>query len=63
MKRVNLEKACYYSAQIFPLTTPKHINIILPPVLYECENCSLTLREEHKTTAFQRKISGSKREE
>jgi hypothetical protein len=48
---------------IFPLTAPKHIIINLPPVSYEYENCSFTLREEHKKTAFKRKISGPKREE
>jgi hypothetical protein len=36
----------------FPLTTPKLLDIILPPVSYECENGSFTLREEHKKTAF-----------
>jgi hypothetical protein len=65
VKRVNLGKACYYSAQniLYSLLLPQNTNIILPPVLYECENCSFTLKEEHLTTAFKRKISGPKREE
>jgi hypothetical protein len=41
--------------------------IILPLVLYECETCSLTLREEHKLRVFEnrvlRKVFGPKRDE
>jgi hypothetical protein len=40
--------------------------LILPIVLYECENCSLILREEHMLRVFEnrvlRKIFGSKRD-
>jgi hypothetical protein len=41
--------------------------IILPVVLYGCENWSLTLREEHQVRVFEnrvlRRIFGPKREE
>jgi hypothetical protein len=41
--------------------------VILPVVLYGCETWSLTLREEHRLTAFKdkvfRKIFGPKRDE
>jgi hypothetical protein len=41
--------------------------IILPVVLYECENWSLTLREEHRLSVFEnrvlRRIFGPKRDE
>jgi hypothetical protein len=41
--------------------------IIFPVVLYGCETCSLTLREEHRLRVFEngvlRKISGLKRDE
>jgi hypothetical protein len=41
--------------------------VILPIVLYECETCSLTLREEHRLRVFENKmlkrIFGPKREE
>jgi hypothetical protein len=41
--------------------------IILPVVLYGCENWSLTLREEHRLRVFEnrvlRTISGPKRDE
>jgi hypothetical protein len=40
---------------------------ILPVVLYECENWSLTLREEHRLRVFEnrvlRRIIGPKRDE
>jgi hypothetical protein len=40
--------------------------IILPVVLYGCENCSLTLREEHRLRVFEnrelRRVFGTKRE-
>jgi hypothetical protein len=40
---------------------------ILPVVLYECETCSLTLREEHRLRVFEnrvlRRMFGSKRDE
>jgi hypothetical protein len=41
-------------------------NIILPVVVYGCETCSLTLKEEHKLRVFEnrvlRRIFGSKRD-
>jgi hypothetical protein len=41
--------------------------IVLPLVLYGCENWSLTLREEHRLRVFENKvlrwISGPKRDE
>jgi hypothetical protein len=41
--------------------------VILPVVLYGCENWSLTLREEHRLSVFEnrvlRRILGPKREE
>jgi hypothetical protein len=41
--------------------------IILPLVSYECEYCSVTLREEHKLSVFENsvlwRIFGHKREE
>jgi hypothetical protein len=45
----------------------KRSTVILPLVLYGCENWSLTLREEHRLRVFEnsvlRKIFGPKREE
>jgi hypothetical protein len=42
-------------------------SLILPVVLYGCETCSLTLREEHRLTVFEnrvlRRIFGPKRDE
>jgi hypothetical protein len=42
-------------------------NIIMPVILNECENWSLTLREEHKLSVFEnkvlRRIFGPKRDE
>jgi hypothetical protein len=44
-----------------------HKTIFLPVVLYGCETCSLTLREEHRLKAFenmvQRRKFGPKRDE
>jgi hypothetical protein len=31
-------------------------NIILPVVLYRCETCSLTLREERRLRVFENKV-------
>jgi hypothetical protein len=43
------------------------INEILPVVLYGCETCSLTLKEEHRLRVFEnrvlRRIFGPKRDE
>jgi hypothetical protein len=66
--------ACYYSVQnlLSSRLISKNIKIkiqktvILPVVLYGCETCSLTLREEHRLRVFEkrvlRKIFGPKRE-
>jgi hypothetical protein len=64
---------------LLPLTTESQLPVsyqrtlrlnytrLILPVLYACENWSLTLRAEHKLRAFEkrvlRRISGSKREE
>jgi hypothetical protein len=44
-----------------------HKTIILPLVLYGCENWSLTLREEHRLRVFKnrvlRKVFGQRRDE
>jgi hypothetical protein len=44
-----------------------HKTVILPVVLYGCETCSLTLKEEHRLRVFEnrvlRRIFGPKREE
>jgi hypothetical protein len=44
-----------------------HKSIILPGVLYGCENWSLTIREEHRLRVFEnrvlRRIFGPKRDE
>jgi hypothetical protein len=44
-----------------------HKTIMLPVVLYRCETCSLTLREEHRLRIFEnrllRRIFGWKRDE
>jgi len=44
-----------------------NILIILPVVLYGCETWSLTIREEHRLSVFEkrvlRRIFGSKRDE
>jgi hypothetical protein len=49
------------------LKTKIYKTVILPGVLYGCENWSLTLREEHRLRVFEnrvlRKIFGPKREE
>jgi MarR-like DNA-binding transcriptional regulator SgrR of sgrS sRNA len=72
-KRLISDKACYHSVQRF---SSSHLlfrsvkiviqkTIILPVVLYGCETCSLTLKEEHRLRVFEKKvlrrIFGSKR--
>jgi hypothetical protein len=72
--RLNSRNACYRSVQSLssPLLSKNlkikiHESIFLPPVLYECETWSLTLREKHRLRVFEnralRRIFGSKREE
>jgi hypothetical protein len=45
----------------------RYVSLILPVVLYGCETCSLTLREEHRLRVFEnrvlRGIFGPKRDE
>jgi hypothetical protein len=45
----------------------KKKTIILPSILYGCETCSVTLREEHRLKVYEnrvlRRIFGLKREE
>jgi hypothetical protein len=73
--RLNSGNACYHSVQSLlscPLL-PRNLKVkiyktvILPIVLYGCETCSLTLREEHRLRVFEnrvlRRIFGPKRDE
>ena len=58
--RINMGNVCYYSLEKIlssPLLSKKlkvktYKTIILPVVLYGCETCSLTLREEHRLRVF-----------
>jgi len=73
--RLKLESACYYSVQnlLSSRLLSKHLNIkiyrtlILPVVLYGCENWSLTMREESRMRVFEnmvlRRVFGPKRDE
>jgi hypothetical protein len=75
--RLNSGNACYYAVQnLFSsrlISKKKNLKIqiyktvILPVVLYGCENSSLTLGEEHRLRVFEnrmlREIIGPKREE
>ena len=73
--RINMGNACCYSFEKILssrlLSKKLKVNtykiIILPVVLYGCENWSLTLREEHRLRVFEnkvlRKIFGAKRDE
>jgi hypothetical protein len=60
----NLAPSCLLSKNI---KIKIYRNIILPVVLYGCENVSLTLREERKLRVFEnrvlRRIFGPKRDE
>src|SRR5215510_2099136 len=70
-----LGNACYHSVRnlLSSMLLSKNLkikiyrNIILPVVLYECENWSLTLREEHRLRVFEnrvlRRVFGPKRDE
>jgi hypothetical protein len=67
-KELNCEVESHSQLQIFPfLCTTLYKTIILPVVLYGCENWSLTLREEHRLRGFEnrvmRRIFGQKRYE
>jgi hypothetical protein len=73
--RLNSGNACYLSVQNLSSSRLLSRNvkvkiyktIILPVVLYGCKTWSLTLREEHRLTAFEnrvlRRIFGPKRNE
>jgi hypothetical protein len=73
--RLNSGNACYHSVQSVlssrllsrNLKVKIYKNTILPVVLYGCETLSLTLRDEHRLTAFEnrvlRRIFGPKRDE
>jgi hypothetical protein len=73
--RLNSGNACYYSVQnllSFRLISKNlkikiYITVILSVVLYGCENCSLTLGEEHRLRVLDnrvlRRILGPEREE
>jgi hypothetical protein len=74
-RRLNSGNACYHSVQnlVSSLLLSKNVKIriyktiILPVVLYGCETCFLTLREEHRLRVFEnmvlRRIFGLGREE
>jgi hypothetical protein len=71
-RRLNLAKACYHSVQNLLSSRLLYKNlkiriyktIILPIVLYGCENLSLTLREEHRLRVYAlRRLFGPKRDE
>jgi len=73
--RLKSGNACYYSVQNLlrssllskNLKIKIYRTIILPVVLYGCETCSLTLREEHRLRVFEnrvlRRVFGPKRDE
>jgi hypothetical protein len=73
--RLKLGNACYHSVQNLlssrflskNLKIKIYRTIILPVVLYGCENWSLTLREEHRLRVFEnrvlRRVFGPKRKE
>jgi hypothetical protein len=62
--RLNSGNACYHSVQNLLssrlLTKNTRIRIyrtkILPVVLYGCETCSLTLRQEHRLRVFENRV-------
>jgi hypothetical protein len=74
-RRLNSCNACYRSVQNLLSSCLRskivkiriYKTIILPVVLYGCETCSLTLREEHRLRVFEnrvlRGIFGPKRDE
>ncbi|KAJ4432176.1 hypothetical protein ANN_20792 [Periplaneta americana] len=73
--RINMGNACHYSVEKLlsssllskNLKVRIYKTVILPVVLYGCETCTLTLREEHRLRVFEnkvlRKIFGAKRDE
>ncbi|KAJ4448528.1 hypothetical protein ANN_10546 [Periplaneta americana] len=73
--RINMGNACYYSVEKLlsssllskNLKVRIYKTVILPVVLYGCENWTLTLREEQRLRMFEnkvfRRIFGAKRDE
>jgi hypothetical protein len=65
-RRLNSGNACYHSVQnlLSSRLLSRNVNIriyksiILPVVLYGCENWSLTLREEHRLRVFENRVLG-----
>jgi hypothetical protein len=63
-RRLNSFNACYHSVQnlLSSCLLSKNVKvriyktIILPVVLYGCETCSLTVREEHKLRLFEKRV-------
>jgi hypothetical protein len=63
-RRLNSGNACYHSVQnLFPsrllsknVKVRIYNTIILAVVLYGCETCSLTVREEHKLRVFENRV-------
>jgi hypothetical protein len=63
-RKLSSGNACYHSVQslLYSLLLSKNLKmrkyktIIFPVILYECENWSLTLREEHRLRVFKNKV-------
>jgi hypothetical protein len=62
--RLNSGNACYHSVQSIlssrllsgNLKVKIYKTIILPVVLYGCETCSVTLRQEHRLRVFGKRV-------
>jgi hypothetical protein len=62
--RLNLGNACYHSVESLlssrllsrKLKVKIYKTIILHVILYGCETCSLTLREEHRLRMFENRV-------
>jgi hypothetical protein len=62
--RLNSGNACYHSVQNLlsssllssNLKVKIHKTIILPVVLYGCENWSFTIREDHRLRVFENRV-------
>jgi hypothetical protein len=46
----------FFTRSIFIFNIYMGVTIILPLVLYGCETCSLTLKEEHRLRVFENRI-------
>jgi hypothetical protein len=63
-RRMNSANTCYHSIQNLPSShlLSKNVKIriyktmILPVVLYGCENWSLTLKEKHRLRVFENRV-------